>query len=258
MPDLWKYYRAQSDTDAETFFAACVTAGTTLSAGQKTAIYNLVGSLKWASLWSKMTAIYPFIGGTAGTHAINLKTPGTYNITWSGGLTHNSNGVTGDGSSYGNTGLTPSTALTANNIHVSGYFRTITAEAAYDITSIVSSTQTIEFYANYTSFGFRARIMASAPDPVGKSPTAGMFISSRTTSTLIKNYNKNSVASSTSTTGAATLPNVAINLLRHSSGNQYSTKNIALVSIGSGLTDTDAANLSAFVQSYQTTLGRAV
>lgn len=245
--------RAVSDTDAAAFISAASISDST----QQTAVYFLVGALKDTGLWTKMVACYPFVGGNATAHSKDLKA--AYNITWSGAVTHDSNGITGNGSTgYGNTGLTPSTALSANNIHVSMYARTITSESAYDLTAIVSSTQTIEFYTNYTGFGFRGRIMASAPDPVSRSPVAGLFICSRTSSTLIKNYNKGSISSNSSTTGAATLPNVAINLLRHNAGNQYSTKNFAFASIGSGLSDSDAQNLSMIVQSYQTILGRAV
>ena len=40
--------------------------------------------------------------------------------------------------------------------------------------------------------------------------------------------------------------------------NSYSTKEAALASIGSGLTDTEAANLYTVVQAYQTELSRQV
>ena len=72
---------------------------------------NLITCLKAAGVWNLMDAIYPMVGGTLGTCAINLKNPGTYNITWHGGVTASSAGVTGDGATgYGDTGFNAVTA----------------------------------------------------------------------------------------------------------------------------------------------------
>jgi len=268
MPDLWKYYRAKSDTDAETFFAACVTAGTPLTTDQKTAIYNLVGSLKYASLWSKMTALYPFIGGTAATHAINLKSPGTYNIqnaanaTWTG-ATHNSNGVTGNGSThYGDTGINANTVLSVNNSHLSVYHRTAATDTKYDIGAKENAgSRWCIGYTNYTSVGSNFKIGADldAYRQYGNRP--GFYCGTRTSSTLIKGYMGPASPVKGTALNANPLPNLNIYIMGFNSDGVLglpSAKNYSFFSVGSGLSDTDAANLSAFVQSYQTALGRAV
>lgn len=68
---------------------------------QKIAINNLVVGLKADGLWTNIKAIYPFVGGTASTHKWNLKDPrdldAAYRLTFSGGWTHNANGITGNG-----------------------------------------------------------------------------------------------------------------------------------------------------------------
>lgn len=68
---------------------------------QKIAINDLVVGLKADGLWALMYAIYPFVGGTASTHKWNLKDPrdlnAAYRLTFSGGWTHNANGITGNG-----------------------------------------------------------------------------------------------------------------------------------------------------------------
>jgi hypothetical protein len=61
-----------------------------------------------------MKAIYPFVGGTASTHKWNLTDPrdldAAYRLSFSGGWTHNANGITGNGvNSYAQ--LHTSTAL---------------------------------------------------------------------------------------------------------------------------------------------------
>lgn len=70
------------DSDAEAFFtAASITDDT-----QKTAVNQLVLDLKAAGVWTKSKVIYPFVGGTTGTHKYNLKNPldtdGAFRITF--------------------------------------------------------------------------------------------------------------------------------------------------------------------------------
>jgi hypothetical protein len=85
------------DPDAQAFITA---AGIT-DPTQQVAIDNLVIGLKADGIWTNMTAIYPFVGGTATTHKYNLKDPrdldAAYRLAFSGGWTHNSNGITGNG-----------------------------------------------------------------------------------------------------------------------------------------------------------------
>ena len=60
---------------------------------QKNAIITLVSNLVSAGLWGKMLALYPYVGGTAGSHAVNLVNS-LYTISWTGGVTHDANGIT--------------------------------------------------------------------------------------------------------------------------------------------------------------------
>ena len=67
-----------------------------------------------------ISAAYLYIGATAATHAINAWNPGTYDLSFNGGVTYTSqgcvyNGITG----YANTGLIPSTILTDIDFGVS-------------------------------------------------------------------------------------------------------------------------------------------
>jgi len=56
--------------------------------------------------WSKFRAVYPFVGGAATAHSVNLVSPTTNQITWFGTVTHNAAGITGDGTTgYGSTGI---------------------------------------------------------------------------------------------------------------------------------------------------------
>ena len=114
-----------TDSDAQAFLTAASITDTTIT----NAINELVVGLKGNSLWTKMIAIYPFVGGTATTHKFNLKDPRdldtAFRLTFSGTVTHNSNGITPNGTNgYANTYLIPSTSMTNNNTHISYYSRT--------------------------------------------------------------------------------------------------------------------------------------
>jgi len=63
---------AAVDPDAQAFITA---AGIT-NPTQQSAINTLVVNLKGYSIWTKFKAIYPVVGGSASSHAVNLKTPG--------------------------------------------------------------------------------------------------------------------------------------------------------------------------------------
>jgi hypothetical protein len=89
-----------TDADAFAFVEAAGVTGET----QQSAINNLVTGLKANSIWDKMIAIYPFIGGTAFSHKYNLKNPAdtnsAYRILFSGGVIHSSKGVIFNGVSF--------------------------------------------------------------------------------------------------------------------------------------------------------------
>ena len=68
---------------------------------QQSAINQLAYDLVNTGLMDKMIAIYPFVGGNATSHSFNLKDPrdadSAYRLTFSGGFTHSSGGVQGNG-----------------------------------------------------------------------------------------------------------------------------------------------------------------
>lgn len=80
--------------------------------------------------WDLCDLIYPFVGGTAGAHAENLKSS-DFTITWNGTVTHDANGVTGNGTTgYGDTGYNPSVhgvQYQLNSAHGLIYRRNVTA-----------------------------------------------------------------------------------------------------------------------------------
>ena len=91
---------------------------------------QLTTDLKNYGLWNKMKAVYPFVGGTSGSHKFNLKDPrdldAAFRLTFSGSWIHSSTGATPDGTTaYADTKLNPNTiGISAASIHISNYLRT--------------------------------------------------------------------------------------------------------------------------------------
>jgi hypothetical protein len=94
---------APVDPDAQAF----ITAASITDPTQQSAINTLVVDLKGYSIWTKFKAIYPIVGGVASSHAVNLKTPGTFNLSFATGVTHSANGMVSNGSTgYADTNYT--------------------------------------------------------------------------------------------------------------------------------------------------------
>jgi hypothetical protein len=100
------------DSSANLFFAASGLSETT----QRNAVNTLVKDLKRFGLWNKIKAFYPFVGGTADTHKLNLVNTEVYGLTFSGGWIHSSNGIKGNNSNtIANTNLSLRTVFGATS-----------------------------------------------------------------------------------------------------------------------------------------------
>jgi hypothetical protein len=92
------------DSDALNYINTLVTSGATLTFTEKTYINDFYVNAKSQGVYSYFGDFYPMLGGTSSTHSINAKSPGTYNLTFFGGWTHNSSGATPNGTNaYANT-----------------------------------------------------------------------------------------------------------------------------------------------------------
>ena len=240
------------DSDAQAFITAAAITNPT----QQTAINQLVTDLKGYGIWSKMKALYPFVGGTASSHSYNLKNTSQFQITWNGGVTHSSTGVTGNGTNgYGNTGLNDSTILNIDNKHISMYQRNILSEPSGSSMGIANSNR---FYLNSGGQNYSTLGMNQSPFAI-QTPQRGMFVMSKTANGSFK-YFQNALTPVTKTgTNSAQNLNYFVGACNNGgTGFDYTSANLAFVSIGDGLTDTEAANFYTAVQTFQVTLGRSI
>lgn len=253
---------AALDPDAQAFLTAIGNTDPTI----ETAINDLVIDLKNYGLWTKMTAIYPMVGGTSSAHSYNLKDTTQYQITWNGTITHNSDGITGDGTSgYGQTGLIPSASLSLNSVHYSSYARTVSNDDDFEFGTTTNFSDA--FYAARrfpaASNSVLSRTNQSSTDILSSiSPYIGLFHCNRSGSSASEIY-YNGTLSSTSSTSSTSLCTLEIYLLNFNENgnpniNYYCNYNFAFFSFGSSLDSTEAGNLYTAVQDFQTTLGRQV
>jgi hypothetical protein len=251
------------DPDAQAF----ITAAAITDATQQAAINTLVVDLKGYSIWTKMKALYPFVGGTSSTHKFNLKDPRdldvAFRLVFNGGWTHSSNGATPNGTNgFANTFLIPSTNLTINNSHLSFYSRTNTIVAGVSIGSFNSSFSAgNQINIRFTDGNFYGLIDNSTSIAVSNANSTGNYILSRTANNVIKAFKNNSLIGSNNAL-SVTLNNAKIFIGARNDRDLdtvfYDNKQTAFASIGDGLTDTEAANFYTAVQAFQVALARNV
>jgi len=230
------------DSDAQTFLTA---AGITNST-QQNAINKLTIDLKYYGLWTKMKALYPIVGGTSAAHAVNLRTPGTYNLSFTAGWTHSLTGMTPNGTSdYANTNLNMSTNYSVNDsTHISFYSRTASANSTdyemgvYNGSTVTGLSLRRSDGANSTYFGINTNAYISFTD----SNAAAFYISNRLGTAM--NGWRNSTKMVANTNTALTRPNLNmfignLNVNGTPDSGLWSTRQCAFASIGDGLTDQD-------------------
>jgi len=255
------------DPDAVAFLTAAAITDPTITS----AINTLVVDMKGYGIWTKMKAIYPFVGGTATTHKWNLKDPqdtnAAFRLLFSGGWTHSTTGALPNGTNgHAYTFLIPNTSLTLLNTHLSFYSRTAAIGNAqrdigaymgqYSVPSFGIGTNTGVLISDHYWFTTN-RMSRSIPN------AQGLMLTSRINDTTHKAY-RNGIqlgATDTVSNSTNTMPNAGlfIGAANSDSGaTGYSNKQYAFASIGDGLTDTEAANFYTAVQNFNTTLTRNV
>lgn len=238
---------APSDPDADAFIAANISAGGTLSPSTKTLITTAVIQLKAKSLWGLRGAIYLYVGGTAGAHALNLYNPATFTITWSGGITHNSNGVTFDGSSGGgDTGLNALTVFSTGSLSMHTYCTAKTNNGIFMASGSANYDWSASSLANNGSgSGSSVATQQNGFSSVIRTDTSNFR-------KLIDGDDSLDVANSFSANGNA---NFLIG--RHASG-LYSDGTFCFNAILDNLTPAQSADLNDIVYGFNFGLGRAI
>jgi len=253
-----------NDSDAQAFITATGISGT-----NATAINTLVLALKSASIWTKMKAVYPIIGGTATSHKFNLINPAdtnaAYRLVFAGGVTHSSTGILFNGTNgWADSFMNMNSNFTAYDIHLSANINSdfvgtlaqghIGANAgATSCNRLGSSLATNEsslLGGTSGTYGVLKTVLSTTHK--------GFWCGSRTANNVHNFIGANGTIDSNTTTITSTQPNLTLGLgcRRGSTNDFYSGFGYSFFSAGIGLTTTEMTALKTAVNNYQTTLGR--
>ena len=224
------------------------------------AVNNLIWSMVTLGIYAKCDLIYPVIGNSTATVGFDLKN--TFNATFSGSWTVTSTGMrptTANIANRANTTWNPNTNGNGTNDHLSIYLRTNQTAAnvpigCFDGNNLfqINGSTTGNAIINNTVSGIMSVTLASS---------TGFWIASRISATNSRLYINGVVQGSTSN-NSPTRPNLPVSLgVRTTSGPNYdfpSSSEIALVSIGDGLTQDEVRHFNILVQAYQLKLGRQI
>jgi len=247
------------DPDASAFLTAAGITSPTITS----AINTLVLSFKSAGVWTKMRAIYPLVGGTATTHKFNLKDPrdlnAAYRLQFFGGVTHDSNGITSNGTNaYADTFLNDLTHLTNTNKSISMYIRNVLTVGSP--MGIINSRGVVSnrFYPEFLGLDYSTLGLAQSGRSIA-GPQKGFFTLSKSVSGSFKYYRPGTAAITVSGTNQSNL-NANYYLLgsNNMGTTEYSLANLAFASIQESLNDTEEANFRTAIIAFETTLSRNV
>ena len=251
------------DADAQKFIdSAGITDQT-----QKDAICTLVRELKDSSLWSSMSAIYPFVGGTASTHKWNLKDPrdadAAFRLTFSGTWSHTSSGADPNGSTaYANTYANPTSLFANNFLHISYYSTENTSGATLkEDFGALSTSNEVAILIKYLDVFYTAVSFNAGAGSAANTNSQGYYVANRRSDNAanIEGYKNGTRLINVTETAARNNNNLYIGA-RNASGtaDRFSDRNVAFATIGTALSQDQARALNTIVEKFNDALGRGV
>jgi hypothetical protein len=252
------------DSDATTYLNSIVSAGGSLTPTISAATYSLFAELKDTGIWSKLYVFYPTLGGTSASTAINAKNPGTFTMTWNGGITFSSTGVQGNGvNGYGNTGWDEvSDGASINDFGYGLYSRS-------DISQ--NGTQQFDMGAEDADYRTQMNIRNSGnmvgtiqDDLVGltysysNSPSSGFNVLQRTDSTSVKGYNSGTILGTETIVSYGRPTRDVFVMCKNSNGspNTRTSREYNWFQTHQALTGGEVSTLNTIITNFNTALGR--
>lgn len=252
------------DPSAQTFLQVSGITDPTISF----AINYVFSSLKFYSLYTKVKAFWPMVGGTAATCKWNMVDPrdldAAFRLTFVGSPTITANGIDWDGATqYADTHLNPSLVLTANNSSMAYYSRESDATTIYDMGAQTLAT-TAQRMLLGIQFGGQTSVAYYDNSTSGLGPAntdgKGLYIPSRTAANALATY-KNGAVQASSAGAAGTQPNAPILIGAVSNGTgvlNFGKLQCAGASVHDGLIASEVQTMTSIYQTFNLILGRAI
>jgi hypothetical protein len=247
-------------TEANAYLSALVASGGTgVTSTVSAATQTMFSRLFVEGLWGKINVMYPMLGGVANSCRINARDITTNNITWSGGWTYTASGSTGNGANgFGDTLLNNNTQL-LNDQHLSSYSLTNIAGGHTDLGMFSAGTPNS---ACFISPRIASNQNQSSCNDTGASTantdSTGYFIATRTQSDRKRLY-RNGTLSADLASNSNYLMNRTyyVGAGRYNAGAaDYSPRTLSFITIGKGLSASEATKLSEIINEFNTTLSR--
>lgn len=248
------------DADALAFIAAANITNTI----EQNAIITLVTSMKSNNIWSKMRAIYPFVGSSQSSHKFNLKNPidsnAAYRLNFSTGWNYDSLGLLANGTSTtANTYIDLSTFMTNSFGSYGVYLSTYTSQGV----PVLKTNGSVEFgtwrFDRLPSIGLDIWWGNYLGGGITTLQTKGFFQlykNNSSTTEILNNTIKRQLSTSASTPPSGQIIYGAYD--NNNSFSNYISNYTRFLYFGDALTDTEASNFYTAVQAFQTTLSRQV
>ena len=251
-------YEAESDA----YFAV----NTGLTVGEKNAVDAFIVGLKALGI-SKFPAVYLPVWGSAADNKWNVLNPadtdGAGRLTFHGTLTHAADGLLGDGTTgYADTKLLASSIFTKGGAGAGVYMKTANTAAGGEI-GVVTGSDRFQLFTHYTGTTAYARSWNVADGNVTGTPTngTGFFQLTRNSLTDLRLMENTTQLDTTNTfdvtpqTVPATNSIYLMALNVDGSASLFSNGKMQLAVLHTGLSFTDAQDLSNLVNDLITDLG---
>ena len=244
-----------NDPSAQDFItAASITDGT-----QQNAINQLVLDLKSYSIWDKMYAIYPMLGGNAASHSYNLIDTTLFQLSFFGGWVHTSTGALPNGTNaFANTGWFQNNFPETDSNSTIGFYSGTSTDGNVDMGGFTSGAYILR--SRYLNLFGAYNQGTSTYSTVANIDGSGLYSISRVVSTKIAMYKNGVLVSNPNNNSTSGFVFSQLQLSAYSTTSTpsviFGSKEHRLSFIAQGLTDTENANLYTAIQAYQTTLSR--
>lgn len=265
---------AAFDPDALAFFEA---AGIT-NPTQRSAVNTLVVSMKSDALWTKMKAVYPFVGGSASSHKYNLINPADSNaafrLVFNGTWVHGANGATSNGiDAYADTFFNPLSQSVLYNFAF-GVYTNINPNPALGVGGSAipmgvdagSGSNQILGFQNTGGNSILYSYQTGTNNTVYYTNIGGpeiytkLVVTCRPTNSALKLYYDGVLRNTESTLTSSANPNhnIYIGAMNNAGTPQsHIGTRYVFAFMSDSLSDVDVTNLTNAVNAFQTTLGRA-
>jgi hypothetical protein len=253
------------DVDAAAYLATIAISGGTTDPTIDSAVNTLFTELKSNGLYSKMLAMYPFVGATAASHSINALLNSSYNITWFGGMTHGISGSTGNGTNgYGIPNILTSNFTSSSNYSMGFYQNTENTPLCGEEVSmgILLGSSNFQIASNVNSTKWFMRSNSGTGTELANSGNIdGNYILNRTGTTYTSLSRNNSVILSNTSSPNALQVNHKIYLFNFNFGNApygngFANQTYCFAFFGEGFSNSEITTLDSIINTFQTSLGR--